>query len=106
MNKPSKFNPYKRTHEDEPLSEVLQHIIKGYRLDRKIDALDIIASWKKVMGPGVANYTIDVAYKKEVLYVKLSSAVLREELSYGKSKIIKLINEDIGKESIKEIVFR
>ena len=97
MNKPSKFNPYKRTHEDESLSEVLQHIIKGYRLDRKIDALDIIASWKKVMGPGVANYTIDVVYKKEVLYVKLS---------YGKSKIIKLINEDIGKESIKEIVFR
>lgn len=104
--KSSKFNPNKRAHEEVALSDVLQNIIKGYRLDKKIDALDIVDSWKRVLGPGVSNYTIDVLFKKDTLFVKLSSAVLREELSYGKPKIISLLNEDIGKEIVKDIIFR
>lgn len=104
--KSSKFNPNKRAHEEVALSDVLQNIIKGYRLDKKIDALDIVDSWKRVLGSGVSNYTLDVLFKKDTLYVKLSSAVLREELSYGKPKIISLLNEDIGKEIVKDIIFR
>lgn len=104
--KSSKFNPNKRSHEEESVSDVLRNIIRGYRLDKKIDALDLVNSWKRVLGPGIANYTIDVLFKKETLYVKLSSAVLREELSYGKPKIIQMLNEDIGKEIVKDIVFR
>lgn len=104
--KSSKFNPNKRAHEEVALSDVLQNIIKGYRLDKKIDALDIVDSWKRVLGSGVSNYTLDVIFKKDTLYVKLSSAVLREELSYGKPKIISLLNEDIGKEIVKDIIFR
>jgi hypothetical protein len=40
------------------------------------------------------------------LYVALSSAVLREELSYGKDKIIKMINEELRKDVVKEIILR
>ncbi|MDG1052323.1 MAG: DciA family protein, partial [Flavobacteriaceae bacterium] len=40
------------------------------------------------------------------LYVSLSSSVLRQELSYGKQKIVDLINEEIGKNLINKIVLR
>ena len=34
------------------------------------------------------------------------SAVLREELSYGRSKIIAMLNEEMGREVVKEVVLR
>ncbi|MFT7187750.1 MAG: hypothetical protein ACI9AV_001009, partial [Sediminicola sp.] len=34
------------------------------------------------------------------------SSVLREELSHGKSKIITMINEEMGKELVKKLVLR
>jgi hypothetical protein len=37
--------------------------------------------------------------------VKLNSSVLREELSYGKEKIRAMMNEALGKEEIKKIMF-
>ena len=58
------------------------------------------------MGNGVANYTEEVELRKETLYVKLTSAVLREELMFGREKIIKMINQEIGKEVVKTLVLR
>jgi hypothetical protein len=37
--------------------------------------------------------------------VKLNSSVLREELSYGKDKIIEMINKALGKDLIHDIRF-
>ncbi len=58
------------------------------------------------MGNGVNSYTQEVILKGSTLYVKLTSAVLREELSYGKDKIIKMINEELRKEIVTSIVLR
>jgi hypothetical protein len=58
------------------------------------------------MGNGVNNYTTDIQLKNDTLYVQLSSSVLREELSYGKAKIIAMLNESLGKEVIKKLVLR
>ena len=58
------------------------------------------------MGNGVNSYTKNVVLKGSTLYVELTSAVLREELSYGKDKIIKMINEDFKRDLIKDIVLR
>jgi hypothetical protein len=38
--------------------------------------------------------------------VSLSSSTLREELSYGKEKIINLLNDALEKDAIKKIVLR
>ena len=58
------------------------------------------------MGSGVNNYTTAMEFKKDTLYVQLSSSVLREELSYGKEKIITMLNEAIGKPIISKLVLR
>ena len=58
------------------------------------------------MGNGVNNYTTDVKLERDTLYIQLSSSVLREELSYGKEKIIKMLNDELGKEIIKKLILR
>ncbi|MEO1434926.1 MAG: hypothetical protein AAFV80_05275 [Bacteroidota bacterium] len=36
----------------------------------------------------------------------LESAALRQELSYGRDKIKKVLNEELGEEYIKEVIIR
>ena len=40
------------------------------------------------MGENISAYTKEVSLQQNVLIVKLSSSVLRQELSYGKEKIV------------------
>lgn len=96
----------KRFNEHIPLSEALQQFIQENHLETGIDKIDVRDAWMQLMGNGVANYTSEVKLKHDVLYVSLTSSVLREELSYGKQKIIKLLNEQLGKELIKELILR
>lgn len=88
------------------LGEALQEFISENQLQTGMDRVDASAAWKTLMGNGVNNYTSSVDLRGEVLYVSLTSSVLREELSHGKSKIVAMLNEALGKELIKKIVLR
>ena len=88
------------------LSEALHQFIEHNNLQAGIDKINTRDAWVKLMGKGVNNYTNAVELKGDTLYVSLSSSVLREELSLGKSKIIKMLNEDLGKDLIKKLVLR
>ncbi|MBT8376302.1 MAG: DUF721 domain-containing protein, partial [Bacteroidia bacterium] len=68
--------------------------------------VNVKEAWKRLMGNGVNNYTTAIELKKDTLFVKLSSSVLREELSYGNQKIIDMLNEAIGKPVVQKLVLR
>ena len=89
-----------------PLSEALSEFIQENKLQKGMDRVNARDAWSSLMANGVNNYTTSVELKNETLYVSLSSSVLREELSLGKSKIIKMINEELGKELVKKLVLR
>jgi hypothetical protein len=96
----------KRLNEENTLSDVLKEFVTTYKLHDGIVKVDVKTAWFKLMGNGVVNYTEEVVLKNNTLYVKLTSAVLRDELAYGKEKIIKMINEEIGEEVVKALVLR
>lgn len=96
----------KRFNEENSLQDILKEFIQVNKLDAGMNKIDVEQAWKNLMGNGVNNYTEEVLLKRTTLYVKLSSAVLRNELSYGKDKIIRMINEELGKEVVKSLVLR
>jgi len=96
----------KRFNEESPIGDVLKQFIQENKLQSGIDKIDVRDAWKNLMGNGVNNYTTEILLKGTTLYVALSSAVLREELSYGKEKIIKMINEELRKDIITDLIFR
>lgn len=96
----------KRFNEESPIGDVLKQFISQNKLEAGMDVVNVRDAWKNVMGNGVNNYTTEIQLKGTTLYVALSSAVLREELSYGKEKIIKMINEEIRKDLITSLVLR
>jgi len=96
----------KRQNEHMNLGDALKEFIKENRLQKGMDKVDAREAWTNLMGNGVNHYTKNVELKGDTLFVSLTSSVLREELSYGKSKIIKMLNEDLGKELVKKLVLR
>lgn len=96
----------KRHIEHLKIGDVLKEFVETNKLQDGLDKVKVRELWEEMMGNGVNNYTTAIKLEHHTLYVQLSSSVLREELSYGKEKIIKMLNEAMGKELIKKLVLR
>jgi hypothetical protein len=96
----------KRLSNQSTVGDVLKQIIQVNKLQPGMDQIDVKEAWQNLMGNGVNSYTKNVALRGNTLYVELTSSVLREELSHGKSKIITMINEELQRVVIKEVVLR
>ena len=96
----------KRTDEHNPIGNALNEFIKSNRLQDGLDKVLVKDAWNKAMGKAIEKYTSAINFERDTLYVQLSSSVLREELSYGREKIIKMMNEELGKELITKLVLR
>ena len=93
----------KRKSEFVSIKDIMQDVLQENKLQKGMDLVAIKEAWVVVMGKGVNSYTKDIQFKNGILLVKLTSSVLREELSYGKDKIIHLLNEKLHKTLIKSV---
>lgn len=97
----------KRNFESKSLKNVIGNIIdNSNKLNSGLNNIKVQNLWREVMGNNVNSYTNEIVLKKNTLYVNLSSSVLRQELSFGKQKIVELLNKELGKTVIKKIVLR
>ena len=96
----------KRLNNESSIGDVLKEIIQVNKLQSGMDQVLVKEAWSSLMGNGVNTYTKNIVLKGSTLYVELTSAVLREELSYGKDKIIKMINDELRREFITAVVLR
>ncbi|NRB51708.1 MAG: DUF721 domain-containing protein [Saprospiraceae bacterium] len=88
------------------LKEALKEMLEVYRLKAKLNQTKINAVWSKLMGSSINKYTREIKLRRNKLYITIESASLRQELSYGKDKIIKIINEELGENYIEEVIIR
>ena len=96
----------KRLNNESSIGDVLKEIIQVNKLQSGMDQVLVKEAWVSLMGKGVNNYTKNIQLKGNTLYVELTSAVLREELSYGKDKIIKMINDELRRDVVTTVVLR
>ncbi len=96
----------KRNTDPFNLSDALKAFVTENKLQDGIDKVDVENAWRNLMGNGVNKYTSNVTLQNDILYVQLTSSVLRQELSLGKTKIITMLNEALGKQLITKIILR
>lgn len=94
----------KRKSNESTLKEAIDKLMKAYKLEDKMNELSVIDRWEKIMGKPIALRTEEIYIKNKVLFVRLNSSVMRSELQAAKSKIVKMINEDAGKEIIIDVL--
>lgn len=94
----------KRENDSYSIQDLMKSFIKENNLSKGMQKIKIEELWIQLMGRGVANYTTAIRLQNKTLVVQLSSSVLREELSYGKEKIIKMLNEELGEQVISKLM--
>ena len=87
------------------IKTIIEEFISKNTLSDGIDTARIQENWSSIMGENISAYTKEVSLQQNVLIVKLSSSVLRQELSYGKEKIVEMVNKSLGKDKIQDIRF-
>ncbi|HNX54164.1 MAG TPA: DUF721 domain-containing protein [Prolixibacteraceae bacterium] len=95
-----------RKSNTQKLSDVLKNYVQENNLERKLTEIDLIKSWEMVMGKTVARYTRNLYIRNETLFVDTSSPIVRNELLMMKEEIRLRLNEVVGSEIVKTIVFR
>lgn len=87
------------------LKEAIDQLLNAYQLRGKFNETYLVAHWEKIMGKAIANRTSKVYVADRKLYLYITSAPLRNELMMAKSKIIELINKEVGESVVDDVVF-
>ncbi|MEL7021647.1 MAG: DUF721 domain-containing protein [Bacteroidota bacterium] len=90
---------------EQTLGDVLKEMLNdSSKMKQRLYQAKANTAWSKLMGATIANYTSEVKLRDHKLYLRVQSAPLRQELSFAKEKIIRLINAELGEEYITEVV--
>lgn len=87
------------------LKDAISAFLKDNNLDTKLDETRIISAWEGVVGKLISRHTNQMYIKDRILFVRVDSAALREELGYQRSKLVKKLNQAAGVEAIDDIRF-
>lgn len=93
----------KRTN-TQTLGEVIKEYFKALGLDKKMKEISVINRWEEIIGRQVARATKDIFIEKSVLYLKIDSSVIKNEILMLKKGLIKKINDEAEIVIITDIV--
>lgn len=86
------------------IKDIINIFLKKNKLEKGLLDIEVKKAWYELMDNGIGNYTTDIRLKNKTLFIKLSSPALKQELSYGKEKIMNLINERFKENIVKKII--
>ena len=95
-----------RRSNTQSLSEDLREFVEQHHFDKKLKEVDIVEGWEKLLGKTIAHYTRNIYIRDSILYVEISSAVVKNELFLMREEICRRINENAGENIIRRIVFK
>ncbi|MCC8199020.1 MAG: DUF721 domain-containing protein [Tannerellaceae bacterium] len=89
------------------LGEVIREFFDdNTELYDKILEIRVQRAWGEILGPMVMQYTRNLYVRNGVMYVSLTSSVLRSELILYTDRLIKSLNEYAGSEVLHKIIIR
>ncbi|MGL4519679.1 MAG: DciA family protein [Phocaeicola sp.] len=95
-----------RKRNSEQIGDVIRKIFRQDGLETPLNEYRLVQAWKDVVGAAIANYTTNIYIKNQILYVHLSSSVLRQELMMGRELLVRNLNQQVGSQVIINIIFR
>ncbi len=90
----------------ETVGEIITRVLKNENLDGRLNEQRAVSLWAEVVGPVVNRHTVQRYVKDGIMYAYISSAPLRNELMLHRTTLIRSLNNAVGSDCIKEIIFR
>ena len=88
------------------LQDIIITLMKKQNLDSHIDGVESIEILESILGDNCNSYISKKYFKDGIIYLYISSSVLRSEISYKKKDIIDQINSRIKRDLVKDIFFK
>lgn len=87
------------------LNTVLQKFFKDSGLEEPMKRYRVFQDWPELVGERVARVTTPQRVTDGVLFVRVKNDTWRHELLFYKIEILRTIQEKLGSESIRDIVW-
>jgi len=85
--------------------QALGKFLKSEKLEDRFNEKQLIHSWAKIMGEPIAKRTTRVFIKDKTLFVTLSSAPLKQELTMAKQKVLNLLEKEFNTRVVEDVRF-
>ncbi len=95
-----------RRNEAEQIGEMIRKFFRQNGLESPLNEYRLVQAWREVVGPAISRYTSNLYIKNQILYVHLTSSVLRQELMMGREMLVRSLNQQVGAQVIVNIIFR
>jgi len=86
------------------LGQALDRMVSDFKIKGKLDETRIKQGWEQIMGKTIARHTGQVGLRNGKLYVTITSASLKQNLSYELDAIKKRINEELGTDAVQQVI--
>jgi predicted nucleic acid-binding Zn ribbon protein len=88
------------------VGDAIQELFRQEKLDERLAQFAVKSGWKDIVGEVIARNTSEIFFKDKTVFVTITSAALKHELSFSKEVIIGHINGFCGRKLIEQIVIR
>ena len=95
-----------RRNDAEQIGEMIRKFFRQSGLESPLNEYRLVQAWREVVGPAISRYTSNLYIKNQILYVHLTSSVLRQELMMGRDILVRNLNAKVGAQVIVNIIFR
>jgi len=89
---------------EQKINTIIDAVFAQYGLTGRMREMRIINHWADYVDAPIAQATTKIDIFKRILFLKLNSAAVRNEILLRKSELIKQINEKSGHNIIDDIV--
>ena len=95
----------KHTPQIEKVGEILDQSLKRLELAGQLSDYGVWPIWNDTVGPMIARHAQPEKIRNGTLFVKVSSPVWMQQLHYMKDTIADKLNQELGREAVKNIFF-
>lgn len=94
----------KRT-DPQPIGKVVEQMLRQNGISDLFNEQRLCYMWAEIVGPGINRLTSRRFVDNGVLHVYLTSAVLKNELSFQRARLVEALNAAVGAEVIHDVKF-
>lgn len=88
------------------IEEILKKISNKPKLKKKLEGVEVLDQLDDILGSNLRKYVSNKYFQNGIIYIHLSSSVLRSELSYQKEGLKDSINKNLGSNLVKDIILK
>jgi predicted nucleic acid-binding Zn ribbon protein len=86
------------------LGDILKATIKELGIEKPIQQYEALVIWPRVVGDKIASVTEPRHIANGKLFIKVKNAAWRNELVFHRADLIRKMNEQIGRATVRDII--